>query len=78
MVLRFNISSNSDAAAFAEACDTLFLDIWGYTEDWVDIRIDKNVVGAIMLRPADTVSNAYRFLTCLGCFPSPFNMLMRR
>jgi extracellular matrix protein 14 len=44
MVLRFNISTTEEASALAEAADILFLDVWEFNEDWVDIRISKDVV----------------------------------
>lgn len=44
MVLRFNISNAEEASALAEASDILFLDVWEFNEDWVDIRIAKDVV----------------------------------
>ena len=44
MVLRFNISTAEEASALAEASDILFLDVWEFNEDWVDIRIAKDVV----------------------------------
>ena len=44
MVLRFNISTTEDASALAEAADVLFLDVWEFNEDWVDMRVSKDVV----------------------------------
>jgi extracellular matrix protein 14 len=44
MVLRFNISTTEEASALAEAANNLFLDVWEFNEDWVDIRISKQVV----------------------------------
>jgi extracellular matrix protein 14 len=44
MVVRFNLSTADEASALAQAADTLFLDIWEFNEDWVDIRIAKHVV----------------------------------
>lgn len=42
--MRFNISSADEASALAEASDILFLDVWEFNENWVDIRIAKDVV----------------------------------
>ena len=44
LVLRFTITTPEEAAALAEAADTLFLDVWEFNADWVDIRIAKDVV----------------------------------
>lgn len=44
IVVRFNVSSSDDAAALAEAADVLFLDVWEYADDWVDIRLGIDVV----------------------------------
>lgn len=43
-VLRFRIQSEAEAAALAEAVTVLFLDVWEFTADWVDIRLSKRVV----------------------------------
>lgn len=39
VVLRFNLSSHAEEKALAEAADTLFLDIWEFTNNWADIRL---------------------------------------
>jgi extracellular matrix protein 14 len=44
IVLRFNISTAEEASALAEAADILFLDVWEFNDNWVDIRIAKGVV----------------------------------
>jgi hypothetical protein len=44
MVVRFNVSTSKEAEALAEASDTLFLDVWEFNEDWVDIHLAKDVV----------------------------------
>jgi hypothetical protein len=44
IVLRFNISSSDEAKALAEATAVLFLDIWESNDEWVDIRLAKDVV----------------------------------
>ena len=45
VVLRFKISTSDEIDALAEASNILFLDVWASTDDWVDIRIAKDVVG---------------------------------
>ncbi len=44
IVIRFTISSIEEARALAEAVNVLFLDVWEFTTEWVDIRIAKDVV----------------------------------
>ncbi|GME40873.1 Zinc carboxypeptidase [Neofusicoccum parvum] len=53
MVLRFNVSTEYEAAKLAEAASTLFLDVWEFSENWVDIRLAKDVVPSLLgLLPA--------------------------
>ncbi|KAF2171894.1 hypothetical protein M409DRAFT_63436 [Zasmidium cellare ATCC 36951] len=53
LVLRFNISAHNEAASLAEAADTLMLDIWEFSQDWVDIRLSKETVPLLLgLLPA--------------------------
>lgn len=44
VVLRFSINSPEEAAALTEAVHVLFLDVWEFNADWVDIRLAKEVV----------------------------------
>ena len=44
LVLRFKIQSEAEAAALTEAITVLFLDVWEFTTEWVDIRLSKDVV----------------------------------
>ena len=44
VVLRFNISTVDEAKSLAEATITLLLDVWESDDDWVDIRLSKDVV----------------------------------
>jgi len=48
MVLRFNISTPEEAKSLAEAADTLLLDVWEFSHDWVDIRLSKDIVGPLL------------------------------
>ncbi|KAF2126007.1 putative metallocarboxypeptidase ECM14 [Dothidotthia symphoricarpi CBS 119687] len=48
VVLRFRIRTAEEASALAEAADTLFLDVWEFTEDWADIRIAKDVLPSLL------------------------------
>lgn len=44
MVMRFTIRTAEEASALAEAAHVLFLDVWEFRADWVDIRLAKDVV----------------------------------
>lgn len=44
LVLRFEINSVHEADALAQAINVLFLDVWEFTTEWVDIRLSKDVV----------------------------------
>ncbi|TKA29774.1 hypothetical protein B0A50_03138 [Salinomyces thailandicus] len=53
VVLRFNISSHEEAESLAEATDTLLLDVWEFTREWVDVRLSTDIVGPLLgLLPA--------------------------
>ena len=45
VVLRFNLSTPDEEHALAEAADTLFLDVWEFTNNWADIRLREDDVG---------------------------------
>lgn len=47
LVLRFEIRSSEEAEALAEAINVLFLDVWEFTSEWVDIRLSKDVVSSL-------------------------------
>jgi len=44
IVLRFNVSTATEARAIAEATEDLFLDVWEFNDNYVDIRLAKEVV----------------------------------
>lgn len=44
IVLRFNISTVEEEAALSEAADTLFLDVWEFSNNWADIRLREDDV----------------------------------
>ena len=53
LVLRFHIKTEEEAKALAEAVNTLFLDVWEFTDNWVDVRLSKDVVDSLLgLLPA--------------------------
>ena len=48
VVLRFNIGTEEEARSLAEAADTLLLDVWDFSQDWVDIRLAKDIVPSLL------------------------------
>jgi extracellular matrix protein 14 len=46
IVLRFTIRTAQEATALAEASRILFLDVWEFNADWVDIRLAKDTVSS--------------------------------
>ena len=79
IVLRFNISSAEEAEALAEAVDVLFLDVWEFNENWVDIRTSKDVIPSILGLLPKSLQNAHVPLmqnldlaqAILDSYPSP-------
>jgi extracellular matrix protein 14 len=53
VVLRFQINTEQEAKALSQVVDTLFLDVWEGTNEWVDIRIAKDILPSVIsLLPA--------------------------
>lgn len=48
LVLRFNVSTTDEEAALAEAAARLFLDVWAFTGDFVDIRLHADEVAPLL------------------------------
>lgn len=48
MVLRFRIETAEEAKALSEAANTLYLDVWEASKEWVDIRMAKDVVEPLL------------------------------
>ncbi|GAB7333491.1 hypothetical protein MBLNU13_g05081t1 [Cladosporium sp. NU13] len=48
VLLRFNISTPEEAKSLAEASDTLLLDVWEFTDGWVDIRLAQELVPSLL------------------------------
>jgi extracellular matrix protein 14 len=51
VVLRFNISTVDEAKSLAEATNILLLDVWESDDNWVDIRLSKDVVCSSSAQP---------------------------
>lgn len=48
LVLRFNVSTAVEEAALAEAASRLFLDVWAFTDQFVDIRLHADEVTPLL------------------------------
>src|SRR5688572_14649336 len=48
IVLRFNVTTFDEEAALAEAAARLFLDIWAFTDEFVDIRLHVDTVSPLL------------------------------
>ncbi|EGS21043.1 uncharacterized protein CTHT_0028830 [Thermochaetoides thermophila DSM 1495] len=48
VVIRFNVTTPEEEHALAQAADQMFLDIWAFTPDWVDVRIRKDDVSSLL------------------------------
>lgn len=52
VVVRFNVTNSEEEGALAQAVDQMFLDVWAFTPEYVDVRLDKNdVLGLLTLLP---------------------------
>ncbi|KAK5387824.1 putative metallocarboxypeptidase ecm14 [Exophiala xenobiotica] len=60
VVLRFGVRTEDEAKALSEATSMLYLDIWEATDDWVDIRIAKDVVPSFIGLLPTSLHHAYR------------------
>ena len=47
IVLRFNLTTAEEAQAISDAAADLYLDIWEFNQNWVDIRLAKDIVSLV-------------------------------
>ncbi|KAF4996474.1 hypothetical protein FGRMN_4471 [Fusarium graminum] len=48
LVLRFNVTTSHEEGALADAAARLFLDVWAFTEDYVDIRMHSDEIRPLL------------------------------
>jgi extracellular matrix protein 14 len=54
VVVRFNVSGPEQEGALSDAVATLILDVWAFTDEYVDIRLRKETVAPLLtLLPSD-------------------------
>lgn len=82
LVLRFEIKSAAEASALAEAINILFLDVWEFTSEWVDIRLSKDVVRLVIRFVSGSSASslihaiAYRSPLCWASYRIRCNILI--
>ncbi|KIW00599.1 uncharacterized protein PV09_07797 [Verruconis gallopava] len=59
IVLRFNISTAEDAIAVGDASRDLYLDVWEFNDNWVDVRLAKNDVPILLALLPQSLQNAH-------------------
>ena len=59
VVLRFNITSQDEAKALAEATNVLFVDVWEFNTEWADVRLGRDSVRVIHLETARNHADAH-------------------
>jgi extracellular matrix protein 14 len=48
VVVRFNVTNSEEEGALAQAAEQMFLDVWAFTPGYVDIRLGKDDVSALL------------------------------
>jgi extracellular matrix protein 14 len=48
LVIRFNVTTTDEEAALADAASRLFLDVWAFTDDYVDVRLHVDEVSPLL------------------------------
>ncbi|KAI9760969.1 MAG: putative metallocarboxypeptidase ecm14 [Chaenotheca gracillima] len=77
VVLRFKMKTVEESHALTEAINVLFLDVWEFRDDWVDIRLSKDVVPSLLGLLPDSLQHAHTPLmhdlaqTVYDSYPAP-------
>ncbi|ETN42684.1 uncharacterized protein HMPREF1541_01841 [Cyphellophora europaea CBS 101466] len=58
-VLRFRFQTEDEVKALSEAIHILYLDVWEITDEWVDIRMAKDVVPSLLGLLPESLHNAH-------------------
>lgn len=62
IVVRFNVTSAEEEGALSEAADRLFLDVWAFTTEYVDIRLHKDDVASLLSLLPTSLRSGYSTL----------------
>jgi len=62
LLLRFNVSTPEDVASLAEIASYMYLDVWEYAEDWVDIRMAKDVLPHVLKQLPENMQHSHTAL----------------
>jgi extracellular matrix protein 14 len=62
VVIRFNVTSKEEEQAISKAADTLFLDIWAFMTEYVDIRLHKDDIVSLCTLLPRSLHTAYKVL----------------
>lgn len=61
VLLRFTLPDDDGARkAFADAVETMYLDVWAAKEDWVDLRIAKDILPAFLTLLPPSMQRSHR------------------
>ncbi|QIX00652.1 hypothetical protein AMS68_006169 [Peltaster fructicola] len=60
IVLRFNVSNAEEVDSLKEAVSTLILDVWDFTQDWVDIRLAEPLVPSLLGLLPKSLHNSHK------------------
>ncbi|KAF6835840.1 zinc carboxypeptidase [Colletotrichum plurivorum] len=62
VVLRFNLTTTEEETVFAEAASRLFLDVWAFNHDYVDVRLRNDDVASLLGLLPKSLSASYSTL----------------
>ncbi|KAH8887456.1 hypothetical protein GQ53DRAFT_656107 [Thozetella sp. PMI_491] len=58
VVVRFNVTNSEEEGALSEAADRLFLDVWAFTPNFVDVRIHQDDIAPLLTLLPDSLQPA--------------------
>ena len=64
VLLRFNVTNAEEMHSLVEATDTLLLDIWEFSRNWVDIRLSKDILPSLLSLLPASLQHSHTPLLC--------------